>query len=121
VARPYIAGQTFEILLAFRGAGISFVGLVTIHWCSIRPVNSGVGPRWLCPPLYHQTVYWGTFPEQPPDYSPDYTSLSERYTVRPYQATVTVTVPASVRSETAGLVAEMMDATATKSAKTVKK
>ena len=27
------------------------------------------------PPLYHQTVYWGTFPEQPPDYSPDYTSV----------------------------------------------
>ena len=27
------------------------------------------------PPLYHQTVYWGTFPEQPPDYSPDYVSV----------------------------------------------
>ena len=27
------------------------------------------------PPLSHQTVYWGTFPEQPPDYSPDYTSV----------------------------------------------
>jgi hypothetical protein len=27
------------------------------------------------PPLYYQTVYWGTFPEQPPDYSPDYTSV----------------------------------------------
>jgi hypothetical protein len=26
------------------------------------------------PPLYDQT-YWGTFPEQPPDYSPDYTSV----------------------------------------------
>ncbi len=52
------------------------------------------------PPLYHQTVYWGTFPEQPPDYSPDYTSLSERYTVRPYQASVTVTVPASVIRQT---------------------
>ena len=26
-------------------------------------------------PLYPEsTVYWGTFPEQPPDYSPDYTS-----------------------------------------------
>ena len=27
------------------------------------------------PPLYQETVYWGTFPVQPPDYSPDYTSL----------------------------------------------
>jgi hypothetical protein len=27
------------------------------------------------PPLHDQTVYWGTFPEQPPDYSPDYTSV----------------------------------------------
>ena len=27
------------------------------------------------PPLYQETVYWGTFPEQPPDYSPDYTSV----------------------------------------------
>jgi hypothetical protein len=38
------------------------------------------------PPLYqtaswdsgqppHYSVYWGTFPEQPPDYSPDYTSV----------------------------------------------
>ena len=27
------------------------------------------------PPLYQQTVYWSTFPAQPPDYSPDYTSV----------------------------------------------
>ena len=38
------------------------------------------------PPLYqtaawdsgqppHYSVYWGTFPEQPPDYSPDHTSV----------------------------------------------
>ena len=27
------------------------------------------------PPLYYQTVNSGTFPEQPPDYSPDYTSV----------------------------------------------
>ena len=35
------------------------------------------------PPLYqtvadqppHYSVYWGSFPEQPPDYSPDYTSV----------------------------------------------
>jgi hypothetical protein len=27
------------------------------------------------PPLSESTVYWGTFPEQPPDYSPDYTSV----------------------------------------------
>jgi hypothetical protein len=27
------------------------------------------------PPLYYQTVHSGTFPEQPPDYSPDYTSV----------------------------------------------
>lgn len=26
------------------------------------------------PPLY-QSVYWGDFPQQPPDYSPDYTSV----------------------------------------------
>ena len=27
------------------------------------------------PPLYENSVYWGTFPEQPPDYSPDYASV----------------------------------------------
>jgi len=27
------------------------------------------------PPLYQETVNWGTFPAQPPDYSPDYTSM----------------------------------------------
>ena len=28
------------------------------------------------PALYPEsTVYWGTFPEQPPDYSPDYTHV----------------------------------------------
>ena len=27
------------------------------------------------PPLYQQTVSWSTFPEQPPDYSPNYTSV----------------------------------------------
>ena len=28
-----------------------------------------------CAPPLNQTVYWGTFPEQPPDYSPDYASV----------------------------------------------
>lgn len=27
------------------------------------------------PPYPNPTVYWGTFPEQPPDYSPDYASV----------------------------------------------
>ena len=27
------------------------------------------------PPLYQQTVSWGNFPVQPPDYSPDYASV----------------------------------------------
>ena len=27
------------------------------------------------PSLYTETVYWGTFPQQPPDYSPDYTRV----------------------------------------------
>ena len=27
------------------------------------------------PPYPDQTVYWGTFPQQPPDYSPDYASV----------------------------------------------
>lgn len=27
------------------------------------------------PPLYTETVYWGAFPQQPPDYSPDYTRV----------------------------------------------
>lgn len=27
------------------------------------------------PPLPGSSVYWGTFPEQPPDYSPDYTRV----------------------------------------------
>ena len=41
------------------------------------PRCSGVGPRRLCgpPPYPKPTVYWGTFPQQPPDYSPDYASV----------------------------------------------
>jgi hypothetical protein len=27
------------------------------------------------PPLYTETAYWGNFPQQPPDYSPDYTRV----------------------------------------------
>ena len=27
------------------------------------------------PPLGYSTVYWGDFPQQPPDYSPDYTRV----------------------------------------------
>ena len=38
--------------------------------------RGGVGPRRLCPrALSGTTVYWGTFPDQPPDYSPDYTHV----------------------------------------------
>ena len=42
------------------------------------------------PPLYYQTVHSGTFPEQPPDYSPDYTSAP---VVAPNGETRSVLVP----------------------------
>ena len=42
------------------------------------------------PPLYYQTVHSGTFPEQPPDYSPHYTSAP---VVGPNGETRSVLVP----------------------------
>jgi hypothetical protein len=43
-----------------------------VYLCLAVAVSALAG---CAPPLYYQTVNSGTFPEHPPDYSPDYTSV----------------------------------------------
>ena len=45
-----------------------------IYLC-LAVAASALGGCAVAPPIATPTVYWGSFPQQPPDYSPDYASV----------------------------------------------
>ena len=45
-----------------------------IYLC-LAAAASALGGCAVAPPIATPTVYWGSFPQQPPDYSPDYASV----------------------------------------------
>jgi hypothetical protein len=55
--------------------GCTMPRMSAIYLCLAALAASALAGCAQAPPYPEPTVYWGTFPQQPPDYSPDYASV----------------------------------------------
>jgi type IV pilus biogenesis protein CpaD/CtpE len=55
--------------------GYTMPRMSAIYLCLAAVAASALAGCAVAPPYPEPTVYWGTFPQQPPDYSPDYASV----------------------------------------------
>ena len=64
----------FRLCVQMIDRGCTMLRMSAVYLC-LAVAASALAGCAAAPPYPDPTVYWGTFPQQPPDYSPDYASV----------------------------------------------